>query len=289
VTVAAETELAELRAERDRAVLRRRASDALLQRLARAGEAVVFGTSGEPANPIVAEDNRRQLGEAVTDAWMHLRPTGAEPATALDGWIDTATDLLYRAWTVIANAGHHRGGWDVEHPEWVEAAEKWRDAWLALDIQAGPPEAPLDPLTRPTVTPLTVDEPTHDEVLDQHRAVTAAVDGAERIEITPSVARLMAGIARGHSAVTYDANDRYAAMIEAAARQAGLVPVPSDTIQPRTIRGCQLPPGVEPAALQSGPAVEAALTALVDAARPILTSLHAGGRAAGRVGAVHHG
>lgn len=36
-------------------------------------------------------------------------------------------DLLYQAWTVIANAGG--GDWDKETPEWKEAAEKWRDAW----------------------------------------------------------------------------------------------------------------------------------------------------------------
>lgn len=38
-------------------------------------------------------------------------------------------DLLLDAWGVIANAGVHRGNWDAEHPDWVEAAEKWRDRW----------------------------------------------------------------------------------------------------------------------------------------------------------------
>lgn len=38
-------------------------------------------------------------------------------------------DLLSDAWAVIANAGVHHGNWDAEHPDWVEAAERWRDRW----------------------------------------------------------------------------------------------------------------------------------------------------------------
>lgn len=37
--------------------------------------------------------------------------------------------LLYEAWAVIANAGTHLGGWEAQHPEWVEAATRWRDRW----------------------------------------------------------------------------------------------------------------------------------------------------------------
>lgn len=40
-----------------------------------------------------------------------------------------ADDLLYTAWTIIANAGLHRGNWDAEDPEWVAAAERWRDLY----------------------------------------------------------------------------------------------------------------------------------------------------------------
>jgi hypothetical protein len=41
-------------------------------------------------------------------------------------------DLLYEAWGVIANAGMKTGrGWDSEHPEWVAAAERWREKWHA--------------------------------------------------------------------------------------------------------------------------------------------------------------
>ncbi len=45
---------------------------------------------------------------------------------------DELHDLLYVAWGVIANAGMKTGrGWDSEHPEWVNAAERWREKWHA--------------------------------------------------------------------------------------------------------------------------------------------------------------
>ena len=51
--------------------------------------------------------------------------------------IEPSDDLTYWAWTIIANAGHNQGGWDAQDPEWVEAAEKWRDAWHATLAGAG--------------------------------------------------------------------------------------------------------------------------------------------------------
>ena len=59
--------------------------------------------------------------------------------------IEPSDDLTYWAWTIIANAGVHLGGWDAQHPEWVEAAEKWRDAWhetLPSDMNAEPAPEP---------------------------------------------------------------------------------------------------------------------------------------------------
>lgn len=35
--------------------------------------------------------------------------------------------LVYDAWSVIADVGLHQGRWDVQHPEWVEAAVRWRN------------------------------------------------------------------------------------------------------------------------------------------------------------------
>jgi hypothetical protein len=37
------------------------------------------------------------------------------------------SDLMEWAWGIIANAGG--GNWDLETPEWQEAAAKWRDAY----------------------------------------------------------------------------------------------------------------------------------------------------------------
>ncbi len=41
------------------------------------------------------------------------------------------SELLYDAWTVIANVGVHRGGWATQHDDWRHAAERWRDRWHA--------------------------------------------------------------------------------------------------------------------------------------------------------------
>lgn len=43
-----------------------------------------------------------------------------------------ATDMVYWAWTIIANAGVHLGGWDSQHPDWVNAAIQWRDEYHKL-------------------------------------------------------------------------------------------------------------------------------------------------------------
>lgn len=71
----------------------------------------------------------------------------------------------------------------------------------------------------------------------------APLFGGGDVEIPPAIAQLMAGIRRQFPAVTYDSRDPNRRAIEAAARAAHLVLVPSSTIQPRTIRGCDLPPG----------------------------------------------
>lgn len=39
--------------------------------------------------------------------------------------MDEKHDLLYWAWTIIANAGG--GDWEKETSDWQEAAAKWRD------------------------------------------------------------------------------------------------------------------------------------------------------------------
>lgn len=49
----------------------------------------------------------------------------SEPVTG-----DEAADLLYVAWTIIANAGG--GDWTTQTDEWVAAAVRWRDRFHAL-------------------------------------------------------------------------------------------------------------------------------------------------------------
>lgn len=38
---------------------------------------------------------------------------------------------MYDAWAVIANAGVNLGDWKTMHPEWVKAAETWREGFHA--------------------------------------------------------------------------------------------------------------------------------------------------------------
>lgn len=77
---------------------------------------------------VYAEDERHT---ALGDAKMarDLYDTIMKPAIP---------DMLEQAWNIIANAGLHQGGWDAAHPEWIEAAAKWRDEsyhpWLSRHV-----------------------------------------------------------------------------------------------------------------------------------------------------------
>lgn len=59
--------------------------------------------------------------------------------------IEELRDLLSDAWGVIANAG-----WDQASPEWVEAAERWRDRWHA--VQPAQTDAQPTEAVNPTCT-----------------------------------------------------------------------------------------------------------------------------------------
>lgn len=45
-------------------------------------------------------------------------------------WRMKSDELLYEAWSVIANAGG--GDWQNELGDWVQAATKWRDRYHSL-------------------------------------------------------------------------------------------------------------------------------------------------------------
>ena len=52
---------------------------------------------------------------------------------------ETEKDEMLVAWGLIANAGG--GNWKLESPEWVAAAEKWRDRYTTPSMH-NPPTAP---------------------------------------------------------------------------------------------------------------------------------------------------
>lgn len=59
-----------------------------------------------------------------------------------------ADDLLHLAWGIIANVGVHGDGWEGQHPEWVQAAIRWRNAYfdtLPRTVGVGPPTATVAP------------------------------------------------------------------------------------------------------------------------------------------------
>lgn len=101
----------------------------------------------------------------------------------------------------------------------------------------------------------------------------ATPDPAAPVEVSPAIELDMKRIAALHPAVEYDPHDRpeEVAAVLAAAKAAGLVPVPSDTITPRTYRGAALPayPGATQHAADVDPV--AVRPVLVDAALRELT------------------
>ena len=80
-----------------------------------------------------------KIREAVARGWTHPdtedRVMDAELAEAISGEVTLEVqqwaDMIYRAWSIIANAGtnisHEGNGWENESEEWQEAALKWRD------------------------------------------------------------------------------------------------------------------------------------------------------------------
>lgn len=79
---------------------------------------------------------------AVVVAWLNAQQR------AQAGGLPEVDDLLGMAWTIIANCGVKvSAGWEDQDPEWVAAAEKWRDQyhrWLdkryGVEAPGGAPE-----------------------------------------------------------------------------------------------------------------------------------------------------
>lgn len=65
----------------------------------------------------------------LIDVWDR-RAEGLTAGDTQFGYVPRAVaDMLEQAWNIIANVGVHvhTGGWDAQHPSWVDAAKRWRD------------------------------------------------------------------------------------------------------------------------------------------------------------------
>lgn len=88
-------------------------------------------------------------------------------------------------------------------------------------------------------------------------------------EPSPQLVESMRAIAASYRGVEYDMHDRpgEVAAVIAAARAVGLVPVPSETITPRTFRGCTPPPpATAPPVIDAGLAQHLDVDAAAEAA-----------------------
>lgn len=74
--------------------------------------------------------------------------TRNEQERSEDGGYPSSHQLAEAAWGIIANAG--QGNWDIQTPEWREAAARWRDRYHA-DLSA-PRMWSLPPEPGPEVT-----------------------------------------------------------------------------------------------------------------------------------------
>ena len=77
---------------------------------------IFSGWGGELTEPELAVVENREPSAEYEAQWHHDRAMK-----------EHAADLLYEAWTIIANA--HGGNWDEASDEWQAAAVRWRDRW----------------------------------------------------------------------------------------------------------------------------------------------------------------
>lgn len=172
-------------------------------------------------------------------------------------------------------AGAVDGAWSIlrpgDRPEPFVAADVTAPVTHALN-QAAPPPADVagDPdayVAMPTPVDIApVDEPD--------------------VEPSPAVVADMRRIAAGFRGVEYDSLDRpdEVAAVVKAARMAGLIPVPSTTITPRSYRGCTPPPpaaGKPSMPVAAAASVDAAAQTLAELTRPLLVATFRAGYAAG--------
>jgi hypothetical protein len=82
----------------------------------------------------------------VKEATMGKPDMNYDQAMARIRELETQLGVMRRAaemlWVVLANVGMHKDttcGWRAQHPEWLEAAVKWRDNYFEAERRCGPP------------------------------------------------------------------------------------------------------------------------------------------------------
>ncbi len=119
---------------------------------------------------------------------------------------EDAGELLDLAWGIIANVGVHGDGWEGQHPSWVQAAIRWRNAYLdtlARTVLPGVAE-PVGAVEPPPAPWVSTGEADGRVVVNDGEAVVTAMTQAEwSAAVTRSLERLgvtyeqLAGMAAG--------------------------------------------------------------------------------------------
>jgi hypothetical protein len=84
---------------------------------------------------------------ALIAAWDTRHTDRTEDDRTYGAVTKTVADMIEHAWNIIANVGVHvhTGGWDAQHPSWVDAAKRWRDEryhpWLRYYCDTHPQAA----------------------------------------------------------------------------------------------------------------------------------------------------
>ncbi len=135
-----------LRAERDSLLQQRHKTREIARRLIREKDELVGERDSLLAALAVAEADHQSACEhlwltykaamSLTDSDEHIGPQSDKPWEDVERRIEALNDAvgqgdaLYMAWTIIANA--NGGDWSKADPEWVAAAERWRDEFHRL-------------------------------------------------------------------------------------------------------------------------------------------------------------
>lgn len=97
----------------------------------------LFAAAGNAVRSIRGLRNLDPAARALVDAWDHRQAARTDDEITFGIVTSAVADMIEQAWNIIANVGVyvHTGGWDAQHPSWVDAAKRWRDEryhpWLS--------------------------------------------------------------------------------------------------------------------------------------------------------------